>query len=1219
MDYKLSDLIDVEKSRSLLESFCEAVGIASAIIDLEGNVLIGVKWQRICTDFHRVNESTCKRCIESDTELANELRRGKKFSLYRCKNGMTDAASPIIIEGQHLANAFVGQFLLHSPDKAFFRRQAAEFGFNEQDYLNALDEVAIISEKKVAPIMDFLTSYAETVATMGLDKIRRKKYQEELLHHRKNLEEIVKERTADLRASEEKTRLLLESVGEGIFGVDLDGKVAFINPAANRMLGYGPEELVDKEIHEVIHHSHADGSAYSKSKCPMYLAYAKGTDQHITDEVLWRKDGSPFPVEYTSMPIKKDAQIVGAVVAFMDITERKRTEEALKEKEAQLSTAVNSMVGGIFMIDKDLNFQLTNEQFHQLYDFPIEMGKKGMPFVNLLRQRARRGDYGPGDPEELVSKRLEMYKDPARVGKITIYEDTVPGDRTTEVYRAPTEDGGFVFVINDITERKKAEDQLRIAKETAVEATKAKSEFLANMSHEIRTPMNAIIGMSHLALKTGLTPKQYDYLKKIDSSAKSLLGIINDILDFSKIEAGKLDMELTDFQLEDTLDNISTLVGIKTQEKGLELLFKTDPAVPKTLVGDPLRLGQILINLANNAVKFTESGEIVVSTELVKKNKAQVTLKFSVQDTGVGMTAEQAAKLFQPFMQADSSTTRKYGGTGLGLTISKRLAEMMGGEIWVESEQGLGSTFSFTANFGLGEEQAKKQYKPASELRGMRVLVVDDNATSRDILQEMLESFTFEVTVAASGPEGITELENAQEDKPFELVVIDWKMPGMDGIEASKRIKAHEGLNKIPAIVLVTAYGREEIMQQADEVGLEGFLLKPVNPSMLFDTIMQALGKAVPETSRVAQKREQEAEVLEGIRGANVLLVEDNDINQQVAKEILEGAGLKITLANDGQEAVNAVKENEYDVVLMDVQMPVMDGYTASREIRKDHRFRKLPIIAMTANAMAGDREKSLEAGMNDHVAKPIDTNELFSTLAKWIEPGDRKIQLDSAKDRLEEKAEREGNSMPELPGISVADGLKKVGGNEKFYQKLLLQFLDTNRDSANEIREALEKKDQSLAVRLAHTVKGVAGTLGAGELAQVAGELEKTLKTGETTGLSSSIHEFESHLNQVMHSIEKSQTGKNEKVDIGERSGRNPIDSAVVHPIIRELFDLMESDLVEALRRLEDLAEHLTNSKLGEQFSLLENQMDNFDIPAASDTLKAIAKELNLSLGEDG
>ncbi|MGD9081111.1 MAG: PAS domain S-box protein, partial [Desulfobacterales bacterium] len=745
-----------------------------------------------------------------------------------------------------------------------------------------------------------------------------------------------------LRASEEKSRLLLKSVGEGIFGVDLDGKVVFINPAANRMLGYGPEELIGHGVHEKIHHSHADGSVYSKDDCPMYMTYADGAEHHIADEVLWRKDGSSFPVEYTSMPIKKDAQVVGAVVTFMDITERKKAEEEaeqaailIREKEAQLSTAINSMAGGIFMIDKNLNFQLTNEQFHELYDFPIELGKKGMPFINFLRMRAKRGEYGPGDSEELVAKRLEMYKDTTQAKKIAVYEDNIPGNRTTEVYRAPTEDGGFVFAINDITERKKAEDELRIAKEAAVEATKAKSEFLANMSHEIRTPMNAIIGMAHLALKTDLTPKQHDYLKKVDISSKSLLGIINDILDFSKIEAGKLDMESVDFQLEDTLDNISTLVGIKTQEKGLELLFKTDPSVPTALVGDPLRLGQILINLSNNAVKFTDTGEIVISTELVQKDDTQVTLKFAVQDTGIGMTSEQAGRLFQPFMQADSSTTRKYGGTGLGLTISKRLAEMMGGDIWVESEPGKGSTFSFTANFGLGKEKAKKRFTPSQDLRGIKVLVVDDNATSRDILQGMLESFSFDVTLAASAQEGLTELEKASESQPFEIVIMDWKMPGMDGIEASKHIKNNKSLSKIPVIVMVTAYGREDVMKQAETVGLEGFLLKPASPSMLFDAIMQALGEAVPETSRIAKRLDQETDSLEHIQGAHVLLVEDNEINQQVAREILEGAGLNVTVATNGQEGVDAVKESNYDVVLMDVQMPVMDGYTATKTIRK--------------------------------------------------------------------------------------------------------------------------------------------------------------------------------------------------------------------------------------------------------------------------------------------
>jgi CheY-like chemotaxis protein len=705
--------------------------------------------------------------------------------------------------------------------------------------------------------------------------------------------------------------------------------------------------------------------------------------------------------------------------------------------------------------------------------------------------------------------------------------------------------------------------------------------------------MNAIMGMAHLALKTDLTAKQYDYLKKVDISAKSLLGIINDILDFSKIEAGKMDMESVDFQLEDTLENISTLVGIKTQEKGLELLFKTDPAVPRALVGDPLRLGQILINISNNAVKFTDSGEIVVATELVKQDQAQATLKFSVRDTGIGMTAEQTVKLFQPFAQADSSTTRKYGGTGLGLTISKRLAEMMGGKIWVDSQAGQGSTFSFTADFGLGQERAKKRFKPASELQGMQVLVVDDNATSRSILQEMLESFSFKVSLAASGEEGIAELENAQEGKLFELVIMDWKMPGMDGIEASKRIKNHKGLSKIPPIILVTAYGREEVMQQAEQVGLEGFLLKPVNSSTLFDSIMQAFGEAVPETSRVAQRQGQEAEALKSIQGARVLLVEDNEINQQVAQEILEGAGLIVTLANNGLEAVEAVKENNYDAVLMDVQMPVMDGYEATRKIREwesvsanadsdiwgtedrgqkteDRKEnaevglrpvgaigayapegmrnkndensdvgdqepaasdqRRVPIIAMTAHAMAGDDKKSIEAGMDDHATKPIDPDQLFATLQKWIKPAAERAAaqkppvLDASP--APDQAVPDEVELPEsLPGFDLAAGLKRLRGNKRLYRKLLLDFGANYGGVAAEIHEVLAAGDFKQAHSLVHNIKGLAGNLEATDLQVAAVEMEKLVKgdqkeTASNNQLDQKLIELEKAINQALEAV---------------------------------------------------------------------------------------------------
>ncbi|MBW2448890.1 MAG: response regulator [Deltaproteobacteria bacterium] len=775
--------------------------------------------------------------------------------------------------------------------------------------------------------------------------------------------------------------------------------------------------------------------------------------------------------------------------------------------------AVDSSSVAIYWIDLDANITYANNAAVQNTGYAKAALEK-MSLIDI--------EYNLSD--KTWQKRLEELKIEGSLTFESIHlrkdNSTFPVQVTATFLKFADKEYIFTFV-NDISKRKQAED-----------ATQAKSDFLANMSHEIRTPMNAVIGMAHLALKTDLTPKQRDYLNKIQSSANSLLGIINDILDFSKIEAGKLDMEAVEFDLSQTLDNVANVVTVKAKEKeNLEVLFYTDLRVPNSLIGDPLRLNQILVNLGNNAVKFTERGEIVLMTKIKSSSDDKITLQFSMRDTGLGMTEEQQTKLFQAFSQADTSTTRKYGGTGLGLTISKRLVNMMGGDIWVESEPGQGTTFSFTAEFGLGKEQAKKRFMPAPDLRGMKVLVVDDNATSRDILGEMLKSFSFEVSLAASGVEGIAELETAAKDKPFELVIMDWKMPGIDGVEASKRIKNHTDLSKIPAIILVTAYGREEIMKRAEDLKLEGFLLKPITPSILFDTIMQAFGETVTEASGLAQRKEQEAKAWENIQGARVLLVEDNEINQQVAMEILQGAGITVTIANNGQEGVDAAKQNPYDAILMDIQMPVMDGYTATREIRKDGRFKELPIIAMTAHAMAGDEDKSLESGMNGHVAKPIDPDQLFATLQKWIKPSEKRVQVQQPEVFVEQsesnKVESDEKQLPELlPGFDLSEGLKRLRGNKRLYKKLLLDFGVEYTQVSSEIRESLDAKNFERTHSLVHNLKGLAGNLAATELQTAAENLEKIVKGVQkkipsTKELNLKLSALETALNQALGSAQ--------------------------------------------------------------------------------------------------
>ena len=795
-----------------------------------------------------------------------------------------------------------------------------------------------------------------------------------------------------------------------------------------------------------------------------------------------------------------------------EILERQQAEEALRASEHFLNSIVENIPDTIFVKDAaDLRFVRFNRAGERLLGYGREelIGRS----VHDLFPPHEADFFAAKDRAVLASRQpLDVPEEEVltRGGTRLLHTMKIP---ILDVHGQPR----FLLGISrDITQHKQAEDELRrhrehleemiqertaelvVAKQLADAASQAKSEFLANMSHEIRTPMNAILGMAYLALQSGLDPQQANYVQKLHGAAESLLGIINDILDFSKIEAGRLDIEAVPFDLGDVMDGLANLVGLSAEQKGLELVFAEAPGLPTALVGDPSRLRQVLLNLGYNAVKFTERGEVVVSIDVVERTDAAVDLRFEVRDTGIGMTAAEQARLFQPFSQADASTSRRYGGTGLGLAISRQLVRLMGGEIEVESTPGVGSRFRFRLRLGV-QPQARERVPPALRVedpRANRILIVDDNGSAREILVAMSAALGLRADAVAGGEDALQAVARADAgDDPYRALLLDWKMPGLDGVECA-RLLAQRGAGRHPAptVLMLTAFSRDEVLRRLAECGVSvaALLTKPVTPSTLFEVCNAVLGLQAPLPTRATKREEALLEHQARLRGARVLLAEDNAINREIAVTLLTRAGLEVGVARDGREALDMLDERPFDGVLMDCQMPVLDGYAATRALRRQARWRDLPVIAMTANAMVGDREKALAAGMNDHIAKPVKVEELFATLARWVRPRVPAVVAGGAAE-LEPGAD----ALRGLVGVDSGAGIAAMMGDAALYRHLLRMFRDREADFPQRFQAARERGATASALRMAHDLKSVSASLAVPAVHEAATELERACMAG--------------------------------------------------------------------------------------------------------------------------
>ena len=919
----------------------------------------------------------------------------------------------------------------------------------------------------------------------------------------RTLEMQVAERTAELSKHLALQRAILENAGYAIIATDLDGVITLFNPSAERMLGYAAGDVVGKQSPAMFHDPMELQERAAEFAAVIGEPVKVGFDVFIAkinhglpNEHEWtyiRKDGTRLPVLLVVTTLQTDeGAIVGYLGMAADFSARRAAETALEDNNRFLDTLAANIPGMVGYWDLNLRCRFANRSYIEWFEKTPEQ-MRGIGLKELVGEK--------------IFAENQPYIEAALQGERQRFERTLTKPDGTLgyifVHYIPDLDGGrvrgIIAVVSDVTQVKLGQlelesmnRQLEIRSREAEEASRSKSSFLANMSHEIRTPMNAILGMLQLLQQNGLSKKQADYAGRAESAARALLGILNDILDFSRVEAGKLELDFHTFGIDKMLRNIAFILSTNVGDKDLEIVFKIDPAVPGWVIGDDLRLQQVLINLAGNAVKFTERGEVVLSVARQPAQGDEVAVRFSVRDTGIGISPDQLERIFDGFSQAEASTARRFGGSGLGLAISKRLVDMMGGTLEVESEVGGGSDFHFTLKFREASPTSGPDRSSLIEsTKNLHCLVVDDSASARQVLQAILQSFGWVVETVESGRAAIDLVAQKHSTAPYDVIFVDWRMPEMDGWETCTRIRKILPSASATIVFMITAHGREFVSRRLAEAPalLDGYLVKPVTASMLYDAVLESRAEQAPaaEEEVPAENRQRRLEAMD------ILAVEDNQTNQIVLRDLLENEGANVTVVDGGQAAIDEIRSKpaQFDVVLMDLQMPGMDGFTATRILRKEFGLDALPIIALTANAMASDREAAMLAGMNDHVGKPFDLNQLISVILRHT---------------LADKADASRLGLADTPDSSFAEldfdvdsALLRLGGNVQIYCVALRGFIYELDKARKEFDTAVDHDNRADAIRIVHTIKGMSGTVGANRLARIATAEERKLREKST------------------------------------------------------------------------------------------------------------------------